>query len=62
MFLDDESGQAITEYGAIIAFVSFIVAIVFSFGQGTLGPAVQGCYSSVCSALNDLAAAGAASS
>lgn len=33
-FTEDESGQGITEYGAVLAFVALIVAMVFMAGQG----------------------------
>ncbi|MCA9816276.1 MAG: hypothetical protein KC652_14250 [Cyanobacteria bacterium HKST-UBA01] len=33
-FTQDESGQGITEYGAVLAFVALIVAMVFMAGQG----------------------------
>ena len=33
-FIEDESGQGITEYGAVLAFVALIIAMVFMAGQG----------------------------
>lgn len=33
-FTEDESGQGITEYGAVLAFVALIIAMVFMAGQG----------------------------
>ena len=38
-FIKDESGQGITEYGAILAFVAILVAVVFSITQGEIGRA-----------------------
>lgn len=35
-YLSDESGQGITEYGAVLAFVAILVALVFSISQGAL--------------------------
>ncbi len=35
-FLADESGQGITEYGAVLAFVALLVAVVFGFAKGAL--------------------------
>ena len=55
MILKDESGQGITEYGALVAFVTVIVATVFSVGQGTLSAAVKTSFSGVANSLNNLA-------
>ena len=61
-FLTDESGQGITEYGAILAFVAILVALVFSLTQGALKGAICTAFSAVAKQLNNLAsAAGAAS-
>jgi Flp pilus assembly pilin Flp len=53
-FLLDESGQSITEYGAIIAFVGVLIAVVFSMARGSLFSSVSGSYSSVTSQMNSL--------
>lgn len=53
-FRDDESGQGITEYGAILAFVALLVAVVFGFAQGTLQRAISQSFSTVISQLNRL--------
>lgn len=53
-FVCDESGQGITEYGAILAFVALLVAVVFSFAQGSLTAAISSAFSSVVSQLNQL--------
>lgn len=55
-FFEDESGQGITEYGALLAFVGLMLAIVFSAGHGTLGLAVQNTYSAVSHQMNQIAA------
>ena len=47
-------GQGITEYGAIIAFVSVVVALVFSFSHGSLLSALSGAFSAIVSQLNNL--------
>jgi len=61
-FLQDESGQGITEYGAILAFVAILVAVVFSITQGALTSAISKAFSAVVSQLNALSsAAGSAS-
>ena len=51
-FLADESGQGITEYGAILAFVAVLVAVVAGFINGGLSVAVSQGFSSVTSAMN----------
>ena len=53
-FVSDESGQGITEYGAILAFVALLVAVVFGFAQGTLTAAISQAFSNVVSQLNRL--------
>jgi Flp pilus assembly pilin Flp len=57
-FVDDESGQGITEYGAILAFVAVLVGLVFSFAQGQLASSISAAFSSVVAQLNNLAATG----
>jgi Flp pilus assembly pilin Flp len=51
-FWQNEDGQSITEYGAIIAFVGVIIAVAFAIANGTLFGAISQSYSSVNSALN----------
>lgn len=51
-FVTDESGQGITEYGAILAFVALLVAVVFGFAQGTLQSAISQSFSRIVSQLN----------
>lgn len=58
-FLADESGQGITEYGAILAFVAILVALVFSITQGALRHAICAAFSAVVSQLNNLSAGAA---
>jgi Flp pilus assembly pilin Flp len=53
-FFDDQSGQGITEYGAVIAFVGMMLAIVFSAGHGALTGAIQSSFSAVSQNLNQL--------
>jgi len=61
-FVRDESGQGITEYGAILAFVAILVALVFSITKGALTSAISAAFSAVISQLNNLSgAAGSAS-
>jgi Flp pilus assembly pilin Flp len=54
-------GQGITEYGAMIAFVSILVALVFSLTNGKLSSALSCAFSSVSSQLNNLSSASAGS-
>ena len=61
-FLADEGGQGITEYGAILAFVAILVAVVFSITQGALTSAISKAFSAVVSQLNNLSRAAAAAS
>ena len=61
-FINDESGQGITEYGAILAFVAILVAAVFAITRGALANAISAAFSSVVQQLNNLSsAAGSAS-
>lgn len=53
-FFNDESGQGITEYGAILAFVALLVAVVFSFASGTLTSAISQSFSTIVNQLNKL--------
>lgn len=61
-FIQDESGQGITEYGAILAFVAILVALVFAITQGALAGAISAAFSSVITKLNQLSSAAAGSS
>jgi Flp pilus assembly pilin Flp len=61
-FITDESGQGITEYGAILAFVAILVALVFGITKGALTGAISSAFSAVVTQLNNLtSAAGTAS-
>lgn len=62
-FIMDESGQGITEYGAILAFVAILVAVVFGITKGALSSAISAAFSAVVTQLNNLSsAAGSATS
>jgi hypothetical protein len=56
------SGQGITEYGAIIAFVALLAAVTFSFTKGSLLPAVSAAFSACEATLNALSTQAASSS
>ncbi|MBX9668622.1 MAG: hypothetical protein K2X93_13435 [Candidatus Obscuribacterales bacterium] len=56
-FIKDESGQGITEYGAILAFVAILVALVFSITQGALSAAISKAFAAVVKQLNALSGA-----
>lgn len=61
-FIIEEGGQGITEYGAILAFVAILVALVFGITKGALTSAISAAFSAVVVQLNNLsAAAGGAS-
>lgn len=47
-------GQALTEYATLIAFVSVLVALAFSFTQGKIGPALSQAYHQTAIQLNNL--------
>ncbi len=53
-FISDESGQGITEYGAILAFVALLIAVVFGAAHGTLQNAISAAFGNVASNLNSL--------
>lgn len=53
-FVNDESGQGITEYGAVLAFVALLVAVVFGFAKGALQNTLSQSFSTVVSQLNRL--------
>ena len=61
-FIKDESGQGITEYGAILAFVAILVAVVFGITKGALSSAISAAFSAVVSQLNNLSGAAASAS
>jgi Flp pilus assembly pilin Flp len=56
-FIDEEGGQAITEYGATLAFVSIMIAALFGgflpLMQLVMGKTAEG----LCNSLNQMAAA-----
>jgi Flp pilus assembly pilin Flp len=56
-FIADESGQGITEYGAILAFVAILVALVFSLTSGALKCSISNSFSAVVTQLNNLSSA-----
>ena len=55
-FIKQEEGQGISEYGALLAFIAILVALVFAFAPGKLAPAVSQAFSSMSQELNDSAA------
>ncbi|HEY9755830.1 MAG TPA: hypothetical protein V6C97_11755 [Oculatellaceae cyanobacterium] len=55
-FFEDEQGQGITEYGAILAFVAILVALVFAITSGALRAAISAAFSAVTKQLNLLSA------
>jgi Flp pilus assembly pilin Flp len=60
--LTDESGQGITEYGAILAFVALLIALVFTLTNGALSASISQAFSAVIAQLNNLSSTAAAGS
>ncbi len=52
-FFTDESGQGITEYGALLAFVALLIGMLFT-QQSALNTAINGAFSSVVKQLNNI--------
>ena len=55
-FIHEESGQGITEYGAILAFVALLVGMTFAFGAGFRDAVLQS-YAIITAQLSALAGA-----
>lgn len=53
-FVTDEDGQSITEYGAVIAFVGVLIAVVFGLARGSLFSAISESFSSVNSGMTEM--------
>ena len=56
-FLRKQSGQGITEYAAMIAFVAVLVAVVFTITHGGLEKSISAAYSSIVVQLQNLSSA-----
>jgi Flp pilus assembly pilin Flp len=54
MFVYDEQGQGITEYGAILAFVATLIVLVAGFVNGGLKTAVSQSFSRVTSSVTSI--------
>jgi len=54
-FIFDESGQGITEYGGVLAFVAIIIAFLFANVSSPLRNAISNAFSSVAGQLNNVA-------
>ena len=61
-FIREESGQGISEYGAVIAFVAILVSVVFAMTSGGFAASISSVYSSMATELNALNQASGASS
>ena len=55
-YLCDEEAQGITEYGAVLCFVSLLIALAFTFTNGSLASAVLTAFSAINSQLNNMSA------
>jgi Flp pilus assembly pilin Flp len=61
-YLDSEDAQGITEYGAVLCFVSLLIALAFTFTNGSLGNAVVTAFSAITSQLNNMSSFAASAS
>lgn len=52
-FINDESGQGVTEYGAILAFVALLIAVAFTQSPA-LQQAINRAFNSMATALNSV--------
>lgn len=52
--INEDSGQGITEYGVILAFVALLIVLVLSFVQGSMAAALTNAYSIIVSTINFL--------
>ncbi len=52
--LQDESGQGINEYAAILAFLATCIFLVFVMSNGTLGQALSGAFSNMVNEMDRL--------
>ena len=55
-FYKKDSGQGMTEYGAMLAFIAALIATTLSIGHGPLGSAIKNAFSVMASNLTQLAA------
>jgi len=53
-FLSDESGQGITEYGAVLGFVAVLVAMVIAVLQGSVKNSISSSFSAVAGNMHTL--------
>jgi Flp pilus assembly pilin Flp len=53
-FINEDSGQGITEYGCILAFVALLIVLLLSFAQGSMAAALTNAYSIIVSTVNFL--------
>ena len=49
-----QSGQAITEYASILAFIAGVVMMVFSFGPGKLSTSISNAFASISQQIDSL--------
>jgi len=54
-FFDEDSGQGITEYGAVLAFVAFLVAATLAVGHSIFATAIKNSFSTTANTLTQLA-------
>jgi Flp pilus assembly pilin Flp len=61
-FLTEESGQGISEYGAVLGLVAVLIGTTFSLTSGALSSGIFAAYSSLTTQLNNLSSGAAAAS
>lgn len=54
-FFRYEKGQSVSEYGSLLAFIAFIVAMAFVFTRGSLGGELLNIFRSLARSLEELA-------
>ncbi|HEY9772620.1 MAG TPA: hypothetical protein V6C81_02300 [Planktothrix sp.] len=62
LLLQDESGQGITEYGAILAFVAVLIGCIFGITKGSLSSSIYAAFSAISTQLNNMSAASGSAS
>jgi Flp pilus assembly pilin Flp len=58
--LADRGGQAIVEYGAVLACLAVLILMVFTLGRGSLVSSLSGSFSAATGQVHQLTAAAAA--
>ena len=54
-FFEEDSGQGITEYGAVLAFIALLIATTLAIGHSAFATAVKNSFSMTANTLAQLA-------